>query len=272
MSRLVTLRARTSLPAGLELDALDPAACQSRSTRQISALPVWCGSQQLALGDVFDVSGEYSDQVRIESSLPGVEAIGARMTGGLLVVEGDAGGGVGAGMTGGVLRILGSVGDDAGVAMRGGLLVVAHSAGDRLGGNAPGTAKGMSGGEILVNGSAGTGAGVRMRRGLVVIGGTVGEGAGRDMIAGTLVAGGQLGPNAGIRNKRGSIVACGGLDLPKTYRYACTYEPPFVRLLCVHLVRRREFAVAQQWMDRAYRRYCGDLGTPGRGEILELVP
>lgn len=270
MSRWVTLTPRGALPSGLELDTLDPAACAERSEREIAALGVWCGAHTVPIGDLFGVSGERSIQLRLEGALDGVDAVGAGMTGGVMIVTQNVGRRAGAGMQGGHLEIKGSVGDDAGSGMKGGLLVVAGTAGARLGAATPGAARGMTGGEILVHGNAGREVGARMRRGLVVVAGDAGDETGRDMIAGTVVVGGQMGMFPGTRNKRGSIIVCGGVTIPSTYRYACTYEPPFLRVLFVHLERRRGFGVPHGWMSGRYRRYCGDAAGPGRGEILEL--
>jgi formylmethanofuran dehydrogenase subunit C len=140
--------------------------------------------------------------------------------------------------------------------------------GDRLGAATAGAAKGMHGGEIVVRGSAGAEAGARARRGLIVVGGDTGPNAARAMIAGTLLVLGRTGPGAGLQNKRGSIVAVGPVDVPPTYRYACTYQPPHLRLTFTYLRRRHDVAVDARVLDGRWRRYTGDAGEPGRGEIL----
>jgi formylmethanofuran dehydrogenase subunit C len=161
------------------------------------------------------------------------------------------------------------VGNDAGLAMRGGEILIDGGAGDRLGGAEPGARRGMSGGEILVSGSVGEEAGMRLRRGLIVIGGSTGADLARDMIAGTLVVFGRSGPRPAVGNKRGSLVALGGIDVPSTYRPSCVYEPPFVRLLMTYLARRYGAPISHALISGRYRRYCGDAGVPGKGEILE---
>jgi formylmethanofuran dehydrogenase subunit C len=155
--------------------------------------------------------------------------------------------------------------------MTGGVLTVSGSAGDRLCAATAGAAKGMTGGEAVVLGSAGRDAGARARRGLIVVGGDTGADAARDIIAGTVVVFGRTGPEPGRRSKRGSIVAVGGIDVPPTYRYACTYEPPYVRLVMTYLRRTYGLSVGDDVIGGSYRRYCGDIGHPGKGEILERV-
>jgi formylmethanofuran dehydrogenase subunit C len=110
---------------------------------------------------------------------------------------------------------------------------------------------------------------VRARRGVVVVGGDAGELAARSMIAGTLVVLGRTGAKPGFGNKRGSIVAAGAISIPTTYRYACTLESTFVRMLMVYLGRRHGLSIPEAVAGGRYKRYCGDLGRPGKGEILE---
>jgi len=137
--------------------------------------------------------------------------------------------------------------------------------------NVHGIAAGMAGGELVIDGDGGRGVAQGMTGGLVVVGGDVGVDAARAMIAGTLVVFGRTGEQAGRGSKRGSIVALGGIEVPVTYWYACTYEPLHVRLLLMYLRRRYGLAVDDRMITGPYRRHCGDAGNPGRGEILEWV-
>ena len=127
--------------------------------------------------------------------------------------------------------------------MSGGLLRVHGNGGHRLGAGLPGASRGMSGGEVVVAGRVGDEVAARARRGLVVVGGDTGASAGRAMIAGTLVVFGHVGPDPVAGNKRGSLLSVGGVRVPTTYRLACTYEPPFVRLLMTYLARRYGLAI-----------------------------
>lgn len=266
---LLTPRGRIDFP--LEADCVAPDRFAELEEREIARLPVWVGALEARLGDFFDVRGGRSASVRVAGDLPTVEGLGSGTAGGELVVEGDAGRRVAAAMSGGTVDVRGSVGDDAGMAMSGGVLRVARNAGNRLGGAMPGASRGMTGGEIVVGGSAGTEAGARARRGLVVVCGDAGERAARAMIAGTVVVLGRAGRGAGEESKRGSVISAGGVDVPVTYRYACTFHPPYVRLLLTHLRRRHRLDVGESLVAGRYRRYCGDMATVGRGEILAWV-
>jgi formylmethanofuran dehydrogenase subunit C len=250
VSESITLTLRAPLDAPLRVEVIQPARLSELPEREIAELPLTLGREHVALGELFAISGERSSRVIVAGgSTRRLNGLGAGMSGGELVIDGDAG-------------------DDAGMAMSGGLLRIQGNVGDRLGGSLPGAAKGMTGGEILVRGSAGNEAGVRARRGLIVVGGSTGDDAGRAMIAGTLVVLGACGAHPGRGSKRGSIIACGSMTVPPTYRYACTFEPPHVKLTLTYLNRRHGLGVSEEIVNGRYRRYCGDAGDPGKGEIL----
>lgn len=252
MSDLITLTLRAPLVDVLDLDGIHPERVAGLSEKEIAALPVWLGSREVQLGTFFTVRGHRATHIRIEGDLARVNRLGA-------------------GMSGGRMDVAGNVGDDAGMAMTGGALHISGNAGDRLCAATPGASKGMTGGEAIVLGSAGRDAGARARRGLIVIGGDTGAQTARDIIAGTVVVVGRTGDMAGLRSKRGSIVAVGGIDVPSTYQYACTYEPPYVRLLMTYLRRTYALAIRDEVVTGQYRRFCGDAGDPGKGEILERI-
>ena len=267
----MALRLRAPVEGRLDLAGVAPDRLAGLTEREIARTRVWSGSRQAELGDFFAVRGQRGDILRIEGDLSRVDGIGAGMTSGQLIVEGNTGRRTGERMSGGVIRVSGSVDDDAGAGMSGGVLTVGGDAGDRLAAALPGASKGMTGGEVIVAGSAGRETAARARRGLVVVCGRCGDEAGRAMIAGTLVALGPIGAHPGRGSKRGSIVAAGAIAVPSTYRFACTFHPPHVRLTMTYLTRRHGLAIPDAVRDGLYHRYCGDAGDPGKGEILELV-
>ena len=251
MSDTVALTLRRELRETIDVDGLTPDRLSTLSEAEISSLPAWVGRQAATVGDFFIVRGERAARVWIEGDLRRVRGVGETMSIGELIVEGD-------------------VGDSFAAGLRGGSVVVRGNAGDRVGAAMPGASKGMTGGEIVVTGSVGERAGERMRRGLLVVGGDTGDHTAHAIIAGTVVVLGRAGANAGRGSKRGSIVAAGGIDVPETYRYACTYEPTYLRLLFNDLRRRHQLPIDDAIVGARYRRYCGDAGEPGKGEILAL--
>lgn len=240
----VTLTLRDGIADRIDGSAITP------GTKDLARASCWIGRQRTTVGELFDVRGDTSDEVRIEGDLSLVD-------------------GLGAGMTSGMLRLEGNVGDEVGRAMTGGLIKINGSAGDRLGAPVPGASRGMTGGEIIVSGNVGKNTARRVRRGLIVIGGDTGPGAAHAMIAGTLLVAGKLGPGAGLWSKRGSVIALGGIEIPVTYRYACTYHPPYIPVLLRYLQRTRNFALDGRFARGRYRRWTGDVADVGKGEILE---
>lgn len=258
----------------VEVDGVTPDRLASLAEEEIARLPVWRGRERLLLGDVFAVRGGRSARVRIQGDASRVDGLGSEMTGGELFIEGSVGRGVGTAMSGGTIEVRGDAGDDAGQAMAGGVLVVHGRVGDRLGAAFGGASKGMTGGEIIVRGAAGVEAGASARRGLIVIGGEAGGYAARGMIAGTVLIVGRAGTGTGSWSRRGSVVALGGIEVPPTFRYACTYRPPFLALLLTYLRERHKLPIEARHVTGRYRRHSGDIGeiTGGRGEILEWTP
>lgn len=252
MSDAVVLSLRAALDHSLEADCIATDRFAALSEIEIATLPVRYGGRSGRLGDFFTVKGGRAARLAIEGNTERVDGVGAGMAGGELVVDG-------------------SVGRDAGVQMAGGAIDIRGSAGDNAGGARPGASRGMTGGELIIRGRVGAEAGAQMRRGLIVVGGDAGERAGRGMIAGTVVVFGSAARGAGRWTKRGTIVALGPIERPATFRYACTYRPPHVRLLLVHLRSRYGLPVAEPQITGRYHRYSGDLAELGRGEILQWV-
>jgi len=268
MSDIVTLTLRGPLDGPLDLACVVPQATADLDESAIAAMTM-AGRRRIAVGDVFHVRGGRSARIRIDGDLSHAHGIGTGMTDGEIYIDGSVGDRLGAAMRGGRIEIHGSAGDDVGMGMAGGALRVVGDVGDRTGGGTPGASKGMTGGEIIVDGSAGAETGARTRRGLIVVGGNAGEMTARGMIAGTVVVFGRTGAHAGSGNKRGSIVAIGGIDIPPTYRYACIMAFPFLSVLGLYLQRQHRLSVPDDVIRGMYRRYCGDAGEPGKGEILQ---
>jgi formylmethanofuran dehydrogenase subunit C len=262
----LTLRSPPRVP--LEAPCVRPDLFATLSQAEIEALPVWHGREEARLGDFFDVQGGGSDDVRVKGHAGRVKHLGAGMAGGRLIVEGPAGMHAGSGMRGGEIRIEGDADDWAGAEMQGGLLEIRGNAGAQLGGAYAGSPYGMRGGLALVHGSASERAGERLRRGVIAIGGAAGAYAGCHLIAGTLLVCGNLTRGAGLGMKRGTILLGGSFELLPTFRYACTYRPPFLPLLFRSL-KDHGFPLAPHLESGAFRRYGGDFAELGRGEILQ---
>jgi len=271
MSEHVTLTLRSRLEESIEAESIVPDRFAMLDQAEIAALPILVGRRRQSVGDFFDVTGDHSPFVRLVGDVRLAHGIGTGMSGGGLMIDGSAGARVAAEMSGGEVVVLGDVADDAGVGMTGGSLRVLGNAGNRIGAGTPGASRGMAGGEIVVDGSVGSDTGARMRRGLLFVGGDAQERAARAIIAGTVIVMGRVGSEPAFANKRGSLVVGGGVDVPVTYRYACEYAPPHVRLALTYLARRYGLSIEQRLVEGRYRRYCGDASTIAKGEILEWI-
>jgi formylmethanofuran dehydrogenase subunit C len=264
---MTTLKLNQEPVTPLEAEVITPDGLAGKSAAEIAGLRVTYGNQVAVLGDFFTVQSDGSPDIVVEGNLARVKLVGAGMTQGRITVQGDAGMHLGAGMRGGRIDVQGSAGDWAGAEMRGGEIHIRGNAGHGLGGAYRGSAKGMDRGLIVVTGNAGNEVGNVMRRGLIVVGGDTGDFTGAFMIAGSIVVCGELGARAGAGMKRGSIITYHLPELLPTFRYACTYQPVFLRLLLRQL-RSGGVPVAEEWLDGHYRRYCGDQVALGKGEIL----
>jgi formylmethanofuran dehydrogenase subunit C len=246
----IVARLRAPLTGRADLGEVLGSGWGSRSAADLARRPVRLGGSSATLGDLFDLSGPASGTIRFEGDLRQVDRLAAGLAEGAVIVEGH-------------------VGEEVGLGMSGGSVVVRGNAGPRAGAAPPEARRGMSGGELVIHGNAGPEAGVRMRRGLIAIGGRAVANAGAMMIAGTVVVLGAAGPGAGLWSKRGSIVALGNVFVPQTYRYACTYQPSWLRLTLSRLRVAYELPVKPRHLTGFYHRYSGDLADLGRGEILE---
>ena len=250
MSDGISLRLRKPLQTRADLGAVLAGAWGGLTVAELArrSVPLEEGTS-VPLGDLFEVTGEPAGRIRLEGDLTKADRLGAGLAQGEVIVDG-------------------SVGDEAGIGMSGGVIDIRGDAGARTGGAAGDARRGMTGGELVVRGSAGPEPGTRMRRGLLVVAGDVARHAGPGMIAGTVMVLGGTGPAPGLWSKRGSIVALGPVEIPPTYRYACTYQPEHLRLTLLRLRKRYDLAVDERYVSGSYRRYSGDLADLGRGEIL----
>ncbi len=264
---MTILQLRNLPDVPLEAETITPDRFAGKSAAEIAALPVAVGNQRGCLGDFFAVSNTDESDIVVEGDCARVKMIGAGMTGGQIHVHGDVGMHLGSGMRGGTITVHGNAGDWAGAEMRGGLIRIRGNAGHCVGAAYRGSPKGMDRGVIIVDGNAGNEVGSTMRRGLIVVGGNSGDFTGVFMIAGTVVVFGEPGERCGAGLKRGAVVTFKPPHLLPSYRYACTYTPPFIGLLARYL-QDKGVIFPEAWAAGRFRRYCGDLTALGKGEIL----
>ena len=261
------LTLKTSPEVPLEAECLTPERLEGLNAEAAAGLPAQYGNQKANLGKFFAIETHGSEELRLVGDLGRVKLIGAGMTRGRIVVEGNAGMHLGAAMAGGEIVVEGNAGDWVGPEMRGGRIVIKGDAGHAVGSAYRGSRIGMKGGRILVHGKAGNEVGNTMRNGLIAIGGDCGDFAGVNMLAGTIVVFGALGIRAGAGMKRGTVVALGGAEPLPTFTYACAYRPDFLRLYLRELADEG-LAIEPAHLTALYQRWSGDAVELNRGELL----
>jgi formylmethanofuran dehydrogenase subunit C len=266
--RPLTLRLKAKPPCLVDAAALRPQALAGLSREAILrvALPGW--NQSFAVGELFSVSGDDAGRVVLDGVQGSLIRVGASLEGGELTVSGHAGDYAGEAMRGGTLVVDGHAGDYLGAGMRAGKIRVSGNAGAFAGSGRAGAMTGMSGGSIVISGSAGERAGDRMRRGLLLIEGGADRYCAARMIAGTIVALGQMASHAGYLMRRGTLMlADASVEPLPTFNDNGVHELLAIRLLLESFSEYgpafRRFARHQR-----FRRWLGDLGCGGQGEIL----
>ncbi|MGA2126275.1 MAG: formylmethanofuran dehydrogenase subunit C [Xanthobacteraceae bacterium] len=251
----------------LDVSALIPERLAAMTAAEIARIELQTTRVRVTVGDLFRIRMGDPQQIRLEGDCDRLDLIGHGMTGGAIVVDGNAGAQAGRLLAGGRLTVTGNAGPWAGSGMTGGVVEIAGSAGDRLGGPLAGESAGMRGGVIVVRGDVGARAGDRMRRGTILVEGGAGACAGSRMIAGSLVVRRRAGPLPGYLMSRGTIVLADGAD---------TLSPTFVDCGVHDLVAQRLIAAfvatyspkAAKIFRAPLRRLAGDMAVLGKGETF----
>ncbi|MGX7703340.1 formylmethanofuran dehydrogenase subunit C [Methylobacterium sp. Gmos1] len=259
-----TLTSREALPERLDLAGITPAALAGLSERDAARLSVGTSRRGLVLGDCFSLHLDGSEELRILGATDRLDRVGAGLSLGRIVVEGDVGQRLGAGMTGGTLTVSGSAGPFAGTAATGGTIRVAGDAAEGAGGAIHGAACGLDGATLVIGGAAGDRLGDRMRAGLIVVK-TAGAHVGSRMIAGTIVAD-AIGDHPGYGMRRGTLVTAHHGALLPTFVETGRQDLVVLRLLAKSLEAMAPEAAAL--LRAPLRRYGGDLATLGKGELF----
>lgn len=267
---VLSFRLKGPLPGRIDASPLLPHRLAEMGMTEIAALPLRFGRGHLAVGDLFDLSGVPSGVVELEGD-ERLDFVGAGLTAGTIRVAGPVGHRAGTGMSGGSLVVEGSAGLAAGASMRGGVLTIGGDAGNELGGALPGERAGMTGGRILVQGDCGDRAGERMRRGLIAVGGDAGAYAALHMNAGSLLIGGKPGAATGHGMRNGTILVRGEVEPLPGFADCGLNQLPFLSLLDNHLSGLDGVPTACRGLTGRARRWLGDRGFDGRGELLACL-
>ena len=258
MKTIIFNQKKTSSIA-LEFDEIIPDTIFSWDKSDFDKYEVPIGNSRFPLTNYFDIEvegdAESANDVKmiLNGNLNRVKYIGAKMSGGEVICNGNVDLHVGAEMSGGSIYVHGNAAAHAGREMSGGYLEIDGDTKEFTGASYIGDWRGMTGGEILVKGNAGKQcgeclsggyirvlgdcdilSGIHMSKGLILIEGNVNRWPGGQMKNGNIVINGKLG-----RLLEGFILD-GVVDNPE--------------------VESRSF-------EGKYIKYTGDIGLNGKGSL-----
>jgi len=208
----ITLKPRQNLRFPVDGRTISPDFFQGKSKSEIEELKAFCGNREVPLSYLFRImmdEGSNETILKLSGDLSRVRFIGAGMSTGQVIIEGDVGMHLGEGMKGGSILVNGDAGSWVGSAMKGGRIEVKGNAGDYVGAAYRGSTEGMNGGEIIIHGNVGNETGLFMRNGLIKIGNDVGQFTGVHMVDGTILVQGNSGGRDGAEMKGGKVVVLG---------------------------------------------------------------
>lgn len=267
----LTLKQQPIYP--VEAGTIVPDRWRNLSLQQIGEIGLVHGNRSMRLDDFFSIEGDPRDEIlEIQGDCRLFKGIGSGMQSGFLKMLGPSGWHTGAHLRGGKIELHGDTGDHLGSEMRGGEIRLFGNAGHAVGGAYPGSRQGMRGGTIFVEGNCGHEVGSKMRRGLIAIRGCCGDYLGVNMIAGTIVCLKEAGIRAGAGLKRGSLLCFGGVrEIPLNYHRSHQVDLTFLRLL-TRFLTTQGFQIPPSLLQQSLVRYCGDLLSIARGELLLPEP
>jgi len=256
---LITLCPKRLFKAPVEAECISPDVFAEKTAGEIATLQTWEGNRKRTLGDLFEIKHEANSSsekftVRICGDVSKVRKIGAKMSMGNIIVEGDAGMHLGEEIDGGVITVAGNADSWTGSMMKKGTIEIKGNAGDYIGASYRGSTQGMSGGKIIIRGDAGYEVGCFMRGGLIKVYGNVGQFAGIHMRNGTIFIQGNSEGRAGAQMIDGKIVVCG-------------YIPFILPTFTIDDVRPK-VEVNGERVEGPFYRFIGDLADGGNGKLF----
>ena len=245
--------------APVDAKCVSPDVFAEKSVNEIAVLQVWEGNRKRTLDDLFKIeqgaeTSSEEETIRISGDVSKVRKIGAKMSMGKIIVEGDAGMHLGEEMEGGVITVAGNAGSWTGSMMENGTIEIKGDAGDYIGASYRGSTRGMSGGKIIIHGNAGNEVGCFMRKGLIKVYGNVGHFVGIHMGNGTIFVQGNSEGRAGAEMIKGKIVVCG-------------YIPSVLPTFTIDSVRPK-VKVNGEEVKGPFYRFIGDLADDGNGKLF----
>lgn len=256
----------------IDLSPLTPDKLAGHNINAIRTIKLHCSGEQLAVRDLFDVSGDETEEIHFRRSSKMFERIGCGMSHGNIEIRGHGGDYLGKDMTGGHIKLQGDSGDFTGTGMSGGRIDISGNAGDFTGAALPDQMHGMSNGTIIVAGNSGNRTGDRMRRGMIIVLGNSEDYTGSRMIAGTILVLGRSGKHCGHGMRRGTIViGKKPVNMGAAFNSCGKLKMEFLRLLYKQIAGMgRQLSFFKEYGPEVHR-FAGDLSVNGKGEILVML-
>ncbi len=240
-------------------ECVSPDVFQDKNQKEIEDLEILEGNKQKRLGELFKVEETRKEQetiITVYGDVSKVRRIGAYMTDGEIIIQGDAGMHLGEEMKGGKITVHGNVAGWAGSTMKGGTIEIHGNTSHYLGAPYRGSNRGMRGGKIIVYGNVGNEAGTYMRKGLIKIYGNAGQFAGLRMRSGTIFVQGDCEERAGACMTGGKIVVGGFLE---------SVLPTFT----IESVKKK-VKIEEKIVKGPFYLFLGDLTENGKGRLYVL--
>ncbi|UCE15660.1 MAG: formylmethanofuran dehydrogenase subunit C [Candidatus Bathyarchaeota archaeon] len=256
---MITLHPKHPFKAPVDAECISPDVFAEKSAKEIAALQIWEGNRKRTLSGLFKIKHENDSSskeftIRICGDVSKVRKIGAKMSKGNIIVEGDAGMHLGEEMKGGVITVTGNADSWTGSMMKEGTIEIKGNVGDYIGASYRGSTQGMSGGKIIIHGDAGYEVGCFMRKGLIKVHGNIGKFAGIHMRNGTIFIQGNSEGRAGAQMISGKIVVCGHI-------------PSILPTFTIDNVRPK-VKVNGEKVEGPFYRFIGDLADGGNGKLF----
>ena len=255
---MITLTPKNSFIFPVEGKNITPDIFIGKSVKEIEALDMWEGNRKRTIGELFNVKNDDAPSevftIKIDGNVHSVRNIGAQMSMGQIIVDGDVGMHLGEAMSGGSIAVTGNAGSWAGSRMTDGIIEIKGNAGDYIGAAYRGSTEGMKGGKVIIHGSAGHEVGCFMRGGLIKILGNVGIFAGIHMRDGTIFVQGTSQGRAGAQMTNGKIVLAG-------------HSEDVLPTFTIDEIKAN-VKVDGEKIEGPFYRFTGDMADKGKGKLF----
>ena len=258
---MVTLYPKRAFKVPVDAECITPDVFAEKASSEIAKLKILEGNRKRTLSELFKIEngkegGGSSEKptIRICGDVSKVRKIGAKMSMGTIIIDGDAGMHLGEEMMGGTITVTGNADSWVGSMMKNGTIEIKGDAGDYVGAAYRGSNRGMRGGTIIIHGNAGNEVGCFMRKGLIKVYGNVGQFVGVHMRKGTIFVQGNSEGRAGAGMIGGKIVIRG-------------YIPSILPTFTIDIIRPK-VKINKEEVAGPFYRFIGDLADIGDGKLF----